>query len=779
MKVLFALNNDKVSDTIAKTYQNQYREILSYKNVYYFNAIYKELQKDQTYTRIVISEDLEPFANNDYELIDKFLLEKLENISNTIKEEKNTDIEVILICSDRRNKTEDFLNKIYDMGIYNAIIGDERKIDLICKLLYSPRNKQEAQAYYEIEPDFAYQDESENNVSEAEIQNILEHYRRIGKNEDKYLDSFNNIITQYNDEQLRIIIKCLPMNVRAVLEARSEKYQQLITFKAEKKNRDASYMPPNSENRKKAINITMLKNQSTKAQIRKPIIIPKNIELENAATADIENKNSVLQYSRPVIPDTQIPEIIKPEIKTPENLKIPESEPYTNANQEDVEQKRGRGRPKKLENISKEENDNRIKKGRGRPKKNQENIPATTENNIQASNAAPMEKNIDLLLEGINNEESNTKNVDVQNEIDLFNSDENKQNIGNQNDEALDLFSMGIGNNDDTDDKKTVNSFNMDIENTQEFSNNATEKLNDIHQDLQTEHKENSVDYSNYSNLKIKDSKVVAFVGTTKNGTSFVVNNTAEMLSTMGISTAILDMTKSKNAYYIYTKNEENLRNIAANCIDNLQKGVISGINVNNNLTVFTEMPNGHNDYNNMEQILLTLAKQFSVILVDCDFETPNMIFAAAQEIYLVQSMDVLTIQPLTAFLRNLKSKNILEPEKIKVIVNKYEKIKTLNIKTLIGGMAFYNDPSMSFMTDLFNKDTVEYFVLPFEIQNYIKYLDDLVNCSVSLKGYTKQLIEKLQDLAGHVYPLINKNISQAHFSNETNNILNKMKQNY
>ena len=76
MKVLFAINNDNVSEAIVKKYQRDYQEILSYKNVYYFNAIYQELQKDKSYSRIVISEDLEPYANNDYDLIDKFLFER-------------------------------------------------------------------------------------------------------------------------------------------------------------------------------------------------------------------------------------------------------------------------------------------------------------------------------------------------------------------------------------------------------------------------------------------------------------------------------------------------------------------------------------------------------------------------------------------------------------------------------------------------------------------------------------------------------------------------------
>ena len=78
MKVLFAVNNEKISDAIIKMYQSMYKEIISWKNVYFFNAIIKELQRDKSYDRIVIGEDLEPYANNNYEVIDNFIFDKLD-----------------------------------------------------------------------------------------------------------------------------------------------------------------------------------------------------------------------------------------------------------------------------------------------------------------------------------------------------------------------------------------------------------------------------------------------------------------------------------------------------------------------------------------------------------------------------------------------------------------------------------------------------------------------------------------------------------------------------
>ena len=106
MKVLFAVNNDDISEAIIKKYQKEYKEILSYKNVYYFNAILKELQKDKGYDRVVISEDLEPFANNNYDSIDKFLFEKLDNISDEATDEEGDNTDIILICTDRRAKSD-------------------------------------------------------------------------------------------------------------------------------------------------------------------------------------------------------------------------------------------------------------------------------------------------------------------------------------------------------------------------------------------------------------------------------------------------------------------------------------------------------------------------------------------------------------------------------------------------------------------------------------------------------------------------------------------------
>lgn len=748
MKVLFAVNNDDISEAIIKKYQKEYKEILSYKNVYYFNAILKELQKDKSYDRVVISEDLEPFANNNYDTIDKFLFEKLDNISDEAIDEEGNNTDIILICADRRSKSDEMLVKLFGLGIYNAIIGQDRSIDEVCRLINKPRTKRDAKQYYKIESDSVnYQPENENNVSEVEIQNILEHYRRLGKNEDKYVDSFNNIVSQYNDIQLKIIIRYLPMGVKAVLEERSPKYQQLMAFQPKTERQNFAVQQEQQKSKgKSAIQEELIKEESEKTKISKPIVIPQSV-----------NKTGVKRLiketaQKPIEPIEKIEEIENP------------------VDEIEEKPKRGRGRPKKVVPVELQQEE-KPKRGRGRPPKN----PIQQEEKNDGEN----DELIDLF--NLSDEDEETKKTEQEEPIDLFDLGDNEEESDDE--EAIDLSALGNDENETDDNDEEIDLFNLGEENKEEKPQQNQYVENKKEELVQTAYKPSGAEFNS---LITKDKKVVAFVGTTKNGTSFIVNNVAEMLSSTGISTAILDMSTNKNAYYVYTNNEEQLMNTAKESIYKLRSGVAEGVRVNKNLSVFTSLPEEQNDYSDAETILSTLLKNFSVVLIDCDFDTPMEYFDKAQEIYLVQSMDVLTMQPLTAFLRNLQSKNILRQEKLKIVINKSVKIKSVSVKRLIDGISNYNDPSMTYMKNLFDPERIAYCEVPLEIPNYIKYLDSMINCSISLNGYTKPLMMALKQLTGMVYPLINRqtysprgNQYKDNFSSNINSTLNKMKNKY
>lgn len=794
MKVLFAVSNDEISESIVKRYQKNYKEIISYKNVYYFNAILKELQKDKNYDRIVISEDLEAFSNTQYSQIDKFIFDKLDSISDEASNMRGDDIPIILICSDRREKSEEMLVKLFGIGIYNALLGNDRSVDKVCELLNKPRSKKEAKIYYKIDSeDVSYQTENENDVSEVEIQNILAHYKRLGKDEKKYVESFNNIASQYNDVQLRIISKFLPLNVRAVLEEKSPKYQEIISFNSrvsdnlraqnegkKTKNDGPSEKLLNTGNKEKILSRPVVIPSSVNMNSTKKLAKPKAakafqdlIEDEEETPAPEKTVTSIskkgpmfekedMDRIDKLLSDDDFEEEKKPEIKKEtkkEENKV--EEPVTE------EPKRRRGRPRKnpLPEATEEATP---KRKRGRPRKNrvieeQENItlPGLEE-----------EKKEEVVLPGF--EEENKE------EITLPGLEENE----NENENIL----PGL------EEKETI--VLPEVEETEEQINNTyTNNMNSTYENNTGTMYGNSlqntdIQYDNVdiTNLLTSDKKVACFVGTSKNGTSFIVNNIADITARMGIDTAILDTTQNRNSYYIYTKNEEDLRKVAMNSIPNLLQGIANGIQVNRNLTVYTSLPEETEGIENAGTILQTLLKKHSLVLIDCDFNTPLQYFEKTQEIYLVQTFDILTIQPLTAFLRELKSKNILDQNKLRIVLNKALKLRGVNDKSIIGGMAYYNDPAMSFMTELFDKNTIRYVGVPFNEEVYTRYMENIINCEVSTKGYPKNILQILNSLADMIYPSISGKSTYTPptvdknsgvFSPSMNSTLNQMKNRY
>lgn len=808
MKVLFAVGNEKISEAIIKEYQQNYKEIITGKNVYYFNAIQKELQKDKSYDRIIISEDLEAFSNNNYDEIDRFIFGKLDNISDEAANNSGEDIPIILICNDRRNKSETFLVKIFGIGIYNALMGQNRSITELCKLLNKPRTKKEAKIYYKIESeDVDYKVENEEDVSEVEIQSIINHYKKLGKNEEKYIESFNSIATQYTDAQLRLIAQFLPLNVKAVLEARCEKYQKIVSYGSSRssdgknKKTQTAYEPPSVKVKKIKSNINdkeenkkikLIEEQLEKNKLTKPVIIPEEVNVSNVKKVKTKPIEVQEKLKKDQLDEKEKTSITK-EIKTAKDM------------EKEIEETplRKRGRPKKETIADNSEVEPQIKKKRGRPRKEQSEI----DNSDIRDDSEPKdivnlfdmdeEKEDDILpgfedleettLTGLDDTLPESEEIEENDNIlpGFEESNEKESSLSESNEEQENIlpgFEDFSKISDEDDIVPKFESLDKD-EYTNKVASEHEQKIEPI---------KNADVNIDLSSLLTKDKKIVAFVGTSKNGTSFIVNNIAQLLSEKGIKTAILDLTKNKNAYYVYTDNQEELRQTAISSIPNLINGIAEGIVVNKNLSVFTTLPSENDVINNYSEILETLIKNYSLILLDCDFETNFGYFKEAQEIYLVQSFDVLTIQPLTAFLRDLKAKNILNPEKLRIILNKSLRVRNVTDKLIIGGISVYNDPAMSYMTELFNKDLIKYCSIPFEEQTYSRYLEGLVECKISLKGYSKKFLMYLSKLGNMVYPLINsmpqKSMSnynniyknnESKFTNQMNETLNKMKNKY
>ncbi len=756
MKVLFAVNDENISTSIVKKYQKQYKEIISYKNVYYFNAILKELQRNKNYDRVVISEDLEEFTSSSLEQKDKFIFDRLDNISDEAVAADGSDIPIILICSERRTKSEDILVRLFGISIYNAIIGKDRSTEEVCKLINKPRSKKEAKIYYKIDSENVnYSKEDDSDVNEDEMRNILMHYKRLGDNEEKYAESFRNITSQYTEEQMKVIIKVLPNNVKEVLANTSPEYRKIMSGNGNIiENNRITNSGRKGERTKKGPTETLL-DKDANSVMSKPVVVPtlmKNnihMNINKKKAINVEDLDDDDENNDDII---EIDDIIK---EKPKRRGRP---PKNKEKETDVEEKpKRRGRPPKK--AKKEEKEESI-----------EVLPGFEENTFDIDDPIDTKKN-------------KIQNQDIDDDI-----DENVEVLpGFEEDDDDDIYDdYNVKANEKNEYNKTeMNNLSTFNETSQIYRNNS----NDMQE------YDNKFDDDEFEALLAGDKKIATFVGTSKNGTSFIVNNVGQILSSMGIDTAILDATQNKSSYYIYTKNDEDLRRTAVNSLDNLISGTANGIKVNNNLTVYTNIPNQNDKLKNSHPIIETLIKKHSLVLIDCDFNTPIEYFDKAQELYLVQSMDVLTIQPLTEFLKELKTKNVLDENKIRIVLNKLLRVRGVTGKNIIGGMSNYNDPEMSFMTELFDRNTVKLAAqIPFDEDVYAKYLEGLIECEIKLNGYPKEIKAKLSTLADVIYPLLpnDNNINKkskrgsrqgyqysSSFSSDMNNTLNNMRNKY
>ena len=246
MKVLFAVGTDQLSKNIADKYYEKYGEVLEYKNVFFFKALIEEVKNNKTYDRIVINEDFEEYRTKDLEQLDRVIFNYIDKIT-----DETQDAEIILICANRRSKGDPFISKLFSIGIYNLLIGDDRNMNPLCEIIKKPKNKREAKQYLNIDTSLITENSitRDNEVDEYQVKSILSFYEGIRNQPEKYLETFDRVAEQYSRVQLKIIVEYLPKVVKDEI------------FKADR----YKYLAPQPENQQ--VNVA---NQNSVSKVKEP-----------------------------------------------------------------------------------------------------------------------------------------------------------------------------------------------------------------------------------------------------------------------------------------------------------------------------------------------------------------------------------------------------------------------------------------------------------------------------------------------------------------------------
>ena len=847
MKVLFAIGNEQTSKKVAEKYYNKYGEELEYKNVFYFKALLEEVKKDKTYDRIVISEDLERFYVKSIEAFDRIIFNYIDSITDEIE-----DSEIIFICSDRRTKQNDsFVERLFNIGVYNMLIGDERTIEPLCDCIKKPLNKKEAKRHLNITSIVSEGSPlaSDDTVEEDQIMSILKYYDNMrikGKtSQAEYVKAFDDIAEQYNKNQLKVILLCLPADVRnAVYDSNrytflmdedeisrretKEKAQKKISNKPAKRgglfgilrdNRNKETQKPMPEvtvdNKQKEMERQQKEQEELKKKAEQEALVRQQAELkakqEAMAKQEAELKakaerealaRAELQKNTQVTPAPENRNLVENTTKPSENdieIDVMNSVSDKNsANEQDelrkrVEQEALTRQQEELkkkaeqEALANEQEELKRKAEQEALAKQQEELKRKAEQEALARQQEELKKKAEQ--EALANEQEELKRKAEQEALarqqeELKRKAEQEALARKQEELKRKAEQEALARQQEELKKKAEkealakeqeknvnvppvmsNTNNMKIE--QDRFEAERRKLEQEKQALEEEKRrlreqterlnqntgmttttQNEANYDEPRRIDLK--KMVLFVGSNKSGTTFTVNAVAHALAAQKITVGMLDMTRDKSMYYIYNQDDRDLRNIASECMQKLSEGIDSYIPVKRNLKVYTSVSSSDSRkaYRN-RTVIDTVREANNLVIVDADFSTPFEYFEKANEIYIVQDLDIIKIQETTLFLRELKNKSI-DMNKIRIVINKYVKTM-LTPKKLIEGLSYYNDPQMSFIDELLS-NKVPYFIIPFAVENYVKYIEGMLKNELDYKKYTPEFTEAINALANSVF---------------------------
>ena len=846
MKVLFAIEDENnIIDSLTRKYKIDFDKKMSYTEAKNFTAIIKEIQQNNNYDRIVISENFDSKINNS-DKKEAILLKRIKGLLSIAKGKKGKNIPIIFL-----GKNDGLVKYLMDLNIYNFLIGKDVTKKNIYELIINPRNISKAKEYYksisklnqneviknkkmDITKRLENKMEVKNNVSI--VDKYIAYLNKPNLSEEKYVSKFESACEKLDSESINTIISSIKESTKKILKKNSKKYNKLVekNNKKEPEKQSENKKRGRGRPRKVVTEEVVVKEKKKRGRPRKnptdvdevveEKIAKKSTETDKKKSTEAKekksNKNTTKEEKKvsnkdrknKPLNDSNNPKVIS-EFDIDDEMQNKKNFEYDDWDLEDddILLDEDFDLDKKDHDLNLKDNDRDLDLDDDEEDldldEDEEDLDLDEDKDEEDLDLDEDEEDLDLDEDEEDLDlDEDEEDLDLDEDEEDLDLDEDEDEEDSEDDDIIDLDDEEDSEDDDImnlDDEEDSEADDiMDLDNEEDLednvinldddslkikdkelssnneTNNSTSGIKnknyipnfDISKQLKEINDEESSNKSEFNDVKINNNKslegkikigenqkIVSFVGSRNSGNSFLINNIAHMLSEQGVKTAIVDLTKNKNSYYIYTENEENLRSIAYSCFEKLKSGIADGIKVNKNLTVYTSLPNSDEEIEHKEMAMSTLLNNYSLILLDCDFDTNLEYFNICQEIYFVQSLDILTIQTLTGFIKKLKMNKIGYEDKMKIVINKYVNVSSINEKAIVAAISVYNSPDTTYQLDLFDRNKVEYFLIPFEEKNYCKYLDEIIRCKLSIRGYSKSLINSLNKLVKSVYPINGK----------------------
>jgi len=819
MKVLFAIGDAVTSENIVKQYHTLYGEKIEYKNVFYFKALLEEVKKDKTYDRIVIAEQLEPPQRNVVDTIDQMLFNNIDSITDEIE-----DSTIIFICSDGRTKNDSLIGRLFNIGIYNLLMGDERDIVPLCKLIKDPRNKKEAKEYLKSNPavgDAVLTKDGEQ-VDEIELLNISKYFNNL-KTREEYLEKFAIVEEQYNEKQLQIIVTALFQNLKRGKEiyetlrtdSRYSKYciignyendpiklnksqpsaiGGILGFLAGKKNKnknidtsavvehgesaeqladkaseEARLMMERSEQEAKAQAEALKRESEERRKAERELKAQQEAQLKSQQEAQLKAQQEAQLKAQQ---EAQLKAQQEAQLKAQQEAQLraqqeaqlkAQQEAQLKAQQEAQLKAQQEAQLKAQQEAQlKAQQEAQLKAQQEAQLKAQQEallraqqeaqLKAQQEAQLKAQQEAQLKAQQEAQLKA--QQEAQLKaqqeaQLKAQQEAQLkaqqeaqLKAQQEAQLKAQQEKLEAEREQLRLRQEELKKEQESQNFGGANIYGTPNNYNNANEQINSIPQIVVP------ADYK----------KVVAFVGTNKVGTSFIINTVATLMAMKGVKTSILDMTQNRGMYWFYNETMYKKEDVVATCMSSLSNGIATPVQVGKykNLSLYTTIPGGREDNRksyNHRNVIETAKRNCNLLIIDCDFTTPYEYLDLANEVYIVQDLDLIKVKETKEFFRDLKTRR-MDWSKLRVVMNNMVKCKVTSKKIIKNALTYYSDPSMTF-TEEFD-EIKKYIEIPLNVQNYVNYIEGMQNGKVNYENFTQEFKMAIEQLSIMVYGMTN-----------------------
>ena len=813
MKVLFAIGDAVTSENIVKQYYTLYGEKLEYKNVFYFKALLEEVKRDKTYDRIVIAEQLEPPQKNVVDIIDQMIFNNLDSIRDEIE-----DSTIIFICSDRRTKEDSLIGRLFNMGIYNLLMGDERDIVPLCGLLKEPRNRKEAKEYLGGNVsvgDTPTLSKDENEVDEIELLNISKYFNNL-KTREEYLEKFAVVEEQYNEKQLQIIVTALYQNLKRgkevyqtlSLDPRYSKYCVLpnvnvnvskdvvenkgpinhsksspsavggiLGFLAGKRNKanesqntnnnvsdmankaseEADLMMQQSEQEAKALAEQLRKESEERRKFEREQKMQQEAQLKAQQEAQLRAQQEAQLRAQQ---EAQLKAQQEAQLRAQQEAQLrAQQEAQLKAQQEAQLRAQQEAQLKaQQENLIKAQQEAQLRAQQEAQLKAQQEaqLRAQQEAQLRAQQEAQLRAQQEAQQKAEQEAKMRAEQERLQAEREKLRAEQ--EALRSQQNMSQQYVAPSSEYNSQNG-YGVQNNYNSQSMYNSQSNYNEQNNYNSQSNASTNNTTMNTVSENNVPQFVVPADykKVVAFIGTNKVGTSFMANVVASLTAMQGIKTSILDMTKNRGMYWFYNEAAYKKMDTVSSCMMNLSNGLATPLQVGKykNLSLYTTIPGGKEE-NRKGYRHRNIVETAKR---NCNLLIIDCDFTTPYD-YLEMASEVYIVQDLD-LIKTQETKEFLRELKSrnmdwsKLRIILNNSVKCkITPKNIVKTALTYYNDPNNTFTEEFD-EIKKYVEIPMEIPNYINYLESMKDGKLNFERFTPEFQKAVAQLAVMVYGVV------------------------